>query len=150
MGILERASSASVWRGYDCYMEKRVLSIQELESDVYAAAIAGNRVHPYTAELHVCHPRKSKCNCPHANGKRIVCKHIVAVYFSLFPAEAEKFYAQAIAYAEEEEKREEERFENMCAYVYKMKKNELQQALLQLLADGPAWQYEHFAEEHFL
>lgn len=26
------------------------------------------------------HPKKSKCNCPHAEGKKIVCKHKTTRY----------------------------------------------------------------------
>ena len=32
----------------------------------------------YSVYLNVSHPRKSSCNCPLANGKKIICKHIVA------------------------------------------------------------------------
>lgn len=91
-----------------------------------------------------------KCNCPHANGKRIICKHIVAAYFTAFPEEAEKFYAEAMAYQEEEEKRQEELSDKVCHYVWHMKKDELQQVLLQLLFDGPEWQYEQFIRENGL
>ena len=31
-----------------------------------------------------------------------------------------------------------------------MKKAELQQALLELLYDGPEWQYERFLQEHWI
>ena len=33
------------------------------------------------------HPIKSKCNCPHANDRGIICKHIVSLYFTIFPEE---------------------------------------------------------------
>ncbi len=46
---------------------------------------------------------KSHCNCPHANGKRIICKHQVALYFSVFPEEADQYYKEVIEYEEEEE-----------------------------------------------
>ncbi len=83
-----------------------------------------------SVELHIDHPRKSKCNCPHADGKRIICKHIVATYFTLLPKEAERFYAEAMAYQEEEEKRQEEMSDKVIEYVGKMKKADLCQSLL--------------------
>ena len=58
------------------------------------------------------------------------------------------FYAEAVAYQEEEEKRQEELSDKVCSYVRHMKKDELQQALLQLLFDGPEWQYERFIQEN--
>lgn len=34
MGLLECASCASVWRGYDYYLERKVLSIHEMGSNI--------------------------------------------------------------------------------------------------------------------
>lgn len=150
MGILECASIASVSRGYDCFKEKKVICFSESSADIFSAKVAGSSDKPYSVELHIDHPRKSKCNCPHAEGKRIVCKHIVATYFAVFPDEAERYYVEAIAYAEEEEKRADELSDKVCNYVWKMKKNEAQQALLQLLFDGPEWQFDRFIRENGL
>ena len=150
MGLLECASGASVWRGYDYYKEKKVVSLEEIESNIFSAKVSGNSNEPYSIELHIDHPRKSKCNCPHADGKRIICKHIVAAYFTVLPNEAAKFYAEAIAYQEEEEKRQDELSDKVCHYVWHMKKNELQEALLQLLFDGPEWQFDRFIQENGL
>ena len=150
MGLLECASGASVWRGYDYYKEKKVVSLEVTGENIYSATVAGSSSEPYSVELHIDHPRKSKCNCPHADGKRIICKHIVATYFTVLPKEAERFYAEAMAYQEEEEKRQEEMSDKMIEYVSKMKKAELCQALLELLFDGPEWQYDRFIREHGL
>ena len=150
MGLLECASGASVWRGYDYYKERKVARLEETEANIFAAKVSGNSSEPYAVELHIDHPRKSKCNCPHADGKRIICKHIVAAYFTVLPEEADKFYAEAMAYQEEEEKRQDELTDKVCHYVWHMKKSELQEALLQLLFDGPEWQFDHFVRENGL
>ncbi len=150
MGLLECASGASVWRGYDYYKEKKVLSLEVTGENIYSATVAGSSSEPYSVELHIDHPRKSKCNCPHADGKRIICKHIVATYFTVLPKEAEKFYAEAMAYQEEEEKHQEELSDKVIEYVGKMKKVDLCQSLLELLFDGPEWQYDRFIREHGL
>ena len=150
MGLLECASSASVWRGYDYYKEKKVVSLEVTGENIYSATVAGSSSEPYSVELNIDHPRKSKCNCPHADGKRIICKHIVATYFTVLPKEAERFYAESMAYQEEEEKRQEEMSDKVIEYVGKMKKAELCQALLELLFDGPEWQYDRFIREHGL
>lgn len=150
MGLLECASGASIWRGYDYYEEKKVLSIDEIDPGIFSATVSGSSDNTYSVELHMKHPRKSKCNCPHADGQRIICKHIVATYFTVLPGEAEKFYAEAMAYQEEEEQHQEELYERVQSYVCKMKKNELQQALLELLFDGSDWQFDRFVREHGL
>ena len=150
MGLLECASGASVWRGYDYYKEKKVVALEEIEANIFSAKVSGNSSESYSVELHIDHPRKSKCNCPHADGKRIICKHIVATYFTALPDKAEKFCAEAMAYQEEEEKRQDELSDKVCHYVWHMKKSELQEALLQLLFDGPEWQYDRFIRENGL
>ena len=150
MGLLECASGASVWRGYDYYKEKKVVSLEVTGENIYSATVAGSSSEPYSVELHIDHPRKSKCNCPHADGKRIICKHIVATYFTVLPKEAEKFYAEAMAYQEKEEKHQEELSDKVIEYVGKMKKVDLCQSLLELLFDGPEWQYDRFIREHGL
>ena len=150
MGLLECASGASVWRGYDYYKEKKVVTLEETEANIFTAKVSGNSSEPYSVELHIDHPRKSKCNCPHADGKRIICKHIVAAYFTVLPEEADKFYAEAMAYQEEEEKRQDELSDKVCHYVWHMKKSELQDALLQLLFEGPEWQFDRFVRENGL
>lgn len=129
---------------------EKIVSLEVTGENIYSATAAGSSSEPYSVELHIDHPRKSKCNCPHADGKRIICKHIVATYFTVLPKAAEKFYAEAMAYQEEEEKREEELYDKVCHYVWHMKKDELQGALLQLLFDGPEWQFDRFVRENGL
>ena len=77
-----------------------------------------------------------------------MCKHMVAVYFTAFPTEAEQYIRELEEYWEEEEEREQETEERLIAVVRKMKKSEAQEALLQLLFDGPDWQYDRFVEEY--
>ena len=150
MGLLECASGASIWRGYDYYEEKKVLSIDEIDPGIFSATVSGSSDNTYSVELHMKHPRKSKCNCPHADGKRIICKHIVATYFTILPGEAKRFYEEAMAYQEEEEMRNEELTDKVCHYVRHMKKAELQEALLQALFDGPDWQFDRFVRDNGL
>lgn len=150
MGLLECASGLSVWRGYECFKEKKVQSIKQVDKSVFIADVQGSASTPYSVELHIDHPRKSTCNCPHANGRRIICKHIVAAYFTVLPDEAEKFYKEALVNDEEEEKRQDALSERVIRCVRKMGKNELQQALLEVLFDGPEWQYERFIRENGL
>lgn len=77
-------------------------------------------------------------------------KHIVTAYFAVLPKEADKFYAEQMAYQEEAQKRQEELYDKVRQYVLKMKKSEAQQALLQLVYEGPEWQYERFIRENEL
>ncbi len=148
MGLLECASSASAWRGYEYFERNKVGIIQKCGDSVFRASVSGNGKLPYFVEIDVTHPRKSKCNCPHAAGRRIICKHMVALYFTAFPKEAKRYYDEIIAYEEEMEQQREEIEQKLIAHVHRMKKAELCQALLELLFNGPEWQYDQFVNEN--
>lgn len=150
MGLVDCASGASLWRGYDYHKEHMVQSITQTGDTTYTATVKGSGTNLYKVELDIAHPRKSKCNCPFADGKRIICKHIIASYFEVFPKEAERIYNEAIKYEEEEEERQAELEKKLFDYIHKMKKDELCQSLLELLYDGPEWQYERFIRDHFM
>ena len=148
MSILTVASGQSVYRGYEYYKANKVQRMEQIGEGKISASVSGSGGSVYNVQINVDHVRKSQCTCPHAAGKRIVCKHMVAVYFTAFPAEAQKYIAELEEYWEEEEQREQETEERLIAYVRKMKKGEAQEALLQLLFDGPEWQYDRFVEEY--
>lgn len=148
MGLLNLASYESIWRGYEYYSNKNVITcIKQSDSEI-KGMVCGNGQKHYEVFIDLEHPRKSKCNCPHANGKRIICKHMIALYFAAYPNEAKKYYEDVIKYQEEEEKRQEELEYKVLDYVHKLKKSELEQLLLQVLFDGPEWQYERFIHEN--
>lgn len=87
MSILSRASSKTVERGYNYYIQKYVQSYNKIDENKYESNVKGSEKEPYYVELDLKHPLKSSCTCPFANGNR-VCKHMVATYFTIFPDEA--------------------------------------------------------------
>ena len=89
MGILTSASSASVSRGYDYYIDGRVDSVNQLSDCEYEGYVNGSLDYPYHVKINTKHPRKSYCDCPYADGN-ITCKHMVALYFEVFPDEADE------------------------------------------------------------
>ena len=96
MGIIDLASSKSVWRGLDYYKQNKVKSFEPNGDGTYEGAVSGSGKEDYRIHLDMNHPRKSTCNCPLANGKRIICKHIVAVSFCVDSSEAERFKSEKI------------------------------------------------------
>ena len=150
MGLLECASSASLFRGHDYYEHKKVKNLTEITAGVFSADVVGTASDPYKVKIDITHPRKSTCNCPHADGKRIVCKHMIATYFTAYPKEAVRFYQEYLKAQEDEEEWEEEISDRVQEYVWSMKKGELQQTLLELLFSGPEWQFERFIRDHDL
>ena len=72
---------------------------------------------------------------------------MIALFFTVFPEEAEKYYKDVVKYQEEAEQYNEELQDRVIHYVMQMKKAELQQALLDMLFSGPEWQYDHFVRD---
>ena len=103
MSLLSCASGTSIWRGYDYYKEQKVTAYDCLTDSQYMGIVRGSEGALYTTTIDLLHPRRSKCNCPHADGRRIICKHMIALFFTIYPDEAEQFYNDAIK-AEEDER----------------------------------------------
>ena len=91
MGLLQLCSGNSCSRGYDYYKEKRVLSFSKVDDEEFIGEIKGSGNNIYNVKINIDHPRKSSCNCPFADGTRKICKHMVALYFTCLPKEADKY-----------------------------------------------------------
>lgn len=146
MSILSLASAQSAYRGYDYFIDKKVLSMEQSSDTAFTGVVSGSNGACYDVTIDLEHPRKSQCTCPHAAGRRVICKHMVALFFTAFPEEAAKYMTDLEAYWEEEEQEQEEIQEKLIACVHHMKKSELQEALLTLLMEGPEWQYDRFVD----
>lgn len=90
MSILTSASSSSVSRGYDYYKHNKVNNVKQLNDHEFEGYVEGSLKKPYYVKIDIKHPRKSHCDCPHANGN-ITCKHMTALYFELFPNEVDDY-----------------------------------------------------------
>lgn len=148
MGLLNLASGASMWRGYGYYQEKKVISLQKNSDTEIEGMVSGSKGARYVVFLNLEHPRKSHCNCPHANGRRIICKHMVALYFSVFPKEAEAYCQEVLDYEKEVEQQEEKLEQAVISRISHMRKEELKEALLDILFYGPEWQYDRFIRDY--
>lgn len=131
MGIISSASRNSLWRGYDYFVGKRVLSFTKISDFEYSGIVKGSQQYHVTIDVN--HSRKSTCDCPLAKGKRIVCKHKVALFFAIFPHEAEALLKRAEEYEEEEEERREQHVEEIRQEVFKLSKVELRERLIDAL-----------------
>lgn len=73
------------------------------------------------------------CNCPFADGRRVVCKHMIALYFTAEPKAAKDFLKEVEKWEAEAEERERRHYEDMKNYVKSLSKAELQEQLLDAL-----------------
>lgn len=129
MGLIEIASNNSVWRGMDYYNNKKVVSWKTLKKGVYEGMVSGSEGNMYAVHIDTEHPRKSFCNCPFADGRRVVCKHMIALYFTAEPKVAKDFLKKVEKWEAEEEERERQHYEDLRKYVNSLSKTELQERL---------------------
>lgn len=130
MGLLDVASGNSVWRGYEYYDEGKVLSQERIGDDRVRGTVAGSIEAPYEVTIDLQHPKRSVCNCPHAEGTRRVCKHKVALFFSVFPEEADRLIKENEEWEAEQERRVQEEYKEIERYVYSLSKQELREELI--------------------
>lgn len=148
MGLINCASGQSIWYGYEYYKNKNVVSFNQTEDGVYEGTIRGTNL--YQTQIDINRPRRSACNCPLAKGKRIVCKHMIALYFAAFPEEAVKYSNWVNEQEEKAEQWQEELERRVKNYIMKLSKSQLQSELLTVLFDGSEWVYDRFIREHGL
>ena len=147
MGIIDLASRASSCRGLEYYKTNKVAKIVKINDNEYKSNVSGSK--KYEVYLNIEHARKSTCNCPLADGKRIICKHIVATYFKAFPNDAERFERIQIEAEEEYEKEQEEIYDKIINCLYKMKKDELINEIIDIFSRSPEWVLEDFLRRNY-
>ena len=135
MGLIETASNNSVWRGMDYYENKKVSSWNKSGEDTYDGTVLGSEGNVYSVHINKTHPRKSTCSCPFAAGRRVVCKHMIALYFTAEPKAAKDFLKKVEEWEQEEKEREEQHYRELRNYVYSLSKSELQERLYYALQE---------------
>lgn len=135
MGLIEIASGKSVWRGMDYYNDKKVISWEKTGDETYRGVVSGSEDNIYNVYIDKEHPRKSTCNCPFADGRRVICKHMIALYFTAEPEAAEAFLKEVEAWEAEETERMEQHYKDLERYVKTLSKAELQKQLLSALIE---------------
>ena len=135
MGLIEMASGSSVWRGMDYYERKMVCSWKKSGEEAYDGVVSGSEGNKYSVHIDKVHPRKSSCNCPFAEGRRVICKHMIALLFTAEPKTAEDFLRQVEKWEQEEKEREQLHYKELREYVNSLPKKELQERLYEALVE---------------
>ena len=135
MSLIGVASADSVWRGMEYYEDKMVASWNEAADGTYDGVVEGSNGNSYVVHVDKIHPRKSTCTCPFAEGRRVVCKHMIALYFTAEPKVAEDFKKQVENWEREEEERAKQHYDDLRKDVNSLKKRELQIQLYDALVE---------------
>ena len=125
MAVIDLASSKSVWRGLDYYKQNKVKSWEDNCDGTYDGVVVGSGNEEYHIHLDMTHPRKSSCDCPLAKGKKIICKHIVAVSFCVDSSEEDRFKNEKTLYTSEEDERRSKKYDKYISYAKSCPKGEL-------------------------
>lgn len=139
MPLLDLASGKSLWRGLDYYKEKRVKDWTRADDGTYDGTVQGSEL--YHVHMDIAHPKRSTCDCPFAAGRRVICKHMVALYFTAIPGAEDAFMKQVAIWEEEEKEREKEHRRDLEKYVKSLSKAELQEELLAYLIEQERRRY---------
>lgn len=91
MAFLDLAAANSLWNGYSYYRDGKVVSFAPRDDGTYDGVVGGSGDARYHVHVDETHPRSSSCDCPRAKGRRVVCKHQVALYFTANPSVADGF-----------------------------------------------------------
>jgi uncharacterized Zn finger protein len=148
MGIISCASGDSCWRGLDYYKLKKIKNIKKISDTEYFSIVSGTE--DYSVYLNLEKVRKSTCNCPLANGKRIICKHIVATYFAVVPNSAKDFEEEQNKLQQEYEKYQNELYDKVISYINTMSKKDLIEELVRVFDYGPEWLYDDFVRRNYI
>ena len=80
--------------------------------------------------------------------KKIICKHIVATYFSVVPNSVKDFIEEQDRLQEEYEEYKNQEYKNVIKCLNKMTKKELIQELISVFDYGPEWLYDDFVRRN--
>ena len=134
MGVVEIASAKSVWRAIDYCKKKKVLSWINTENG-YSGIVSGSEDNTYDVDVNTIHPKSSTCTCPFATDHKVICKHMLAVYFTANPKEMKRIIKEAEDYEKDEERRVAEHNKDLYKYVKMFSKEELQDQMVELLLE---------------
>ena len=137
MKMFDLASSRSFWKGINYHHENRIISWKALEKNCYQGQVKGSNGAVYHVMIDPAHPRKSTCDCLFAEGRRVICKHMIALYLGIFP-EKEKEIMDYIEYQnefyeQEYEQRQIDEENEIRRYVNSLTKSELKERLIQYM-----------------
>lgn len=84
------------FRGYEYYKEGKVISHEQISEGVYQGQVSSDNA-VYNVMIDLNKVRNSSCDCPFdKSGTRFICKHIVALFFAIFPDDAFEYKAKSI------------------------------------------------------
>ena len=124
----------------DRFEIEKVVLWEQTGPSTYDGIVRGSEGNRYSVHIDTVHIRSSKCNCPFADGRRRVCKHMIALFFATHPEEAEEqqreideWEAEEAAAEAEVAEREKRLLKNITDYVNSMTEEEVREKLIEIM-----------------
>lgn len=139
MRFINLGSYNSQFRGLDYCEDKKVIEYKKINDFIYTSKVKGSLNNVYSVVIDIEHPRRSTCNCEHANGRRVICKHMIATYFTIFPYKIDEFNEDLERgmqqYEEEMRLRRLEKEKEITKFVNSLSAKEVRKKLIKYLMD---------------
>lgn len=156
MSLIHSARAASVSSGYEYYKEKRVLSYTLVEDNAYKGKVNGSNENVYNVFINVNKTRQCTCDCPFASGSRRICKHMIAMLFTIFPDEAKNYVYEQLCelriikkQIDEKRQKEDNKRINTEKYVASLGESQVRQMLINYILQSQQSDYEDDDEYNY-
>lgn len=133
MGLIDLAEDKIIRRGFNYYNKHKVISCVKTGRKTYSGIVLGSSNNEYFVNIDLAQPINSNCDCPYAEGSFVVCKHMIALYFTVKPKAADHLMGDIAGLETGEEDREQERYKKLEKYINRLSKAELRQQLFDAL-----------------
>lgn len=115
-----------------------MIEYREISHTLYEGKVLGSGDTIYDVKIDTAHPKKSKCTCPFADGRLVVCKHMIALYLTVNPEAAKEIVSRDELHQSEyegftEDSYRKKKYNDIVDYVYSLNEAELRRELIQTL-----------------
>lgn len=129
MGFMESASGSSLWRGMEYYENHKVVSCDRSGKDTCDGVVSGSKGRQYNVHIDEANPGNSTCTCAFSESNKIICKHMIALYFTAHPEAADSVLQQEDEWEREEKYKQKKHYEDLRKEIGSLTKEQLQERL---------------------
>ena len=145
MSFLSQTNKPIRRRGYEYYCSGKVTSKTKIDDE-----IAKGKVNGYDVTINLDKPRNSKCTCKYKKDNPYkICKHMVALFLSLYPSEAKKC-EEMIAYEDAiKEEDDGRKLREINVFIKNSPRRVLEDIVRDTLMEKDGWIVHQYFEDYY-
>ena len=148
MSLMSQSSQAIRIRGYECYKNNMVIQSDMIDNYNYKGKVKGSGDAVYDVAINLKKPRLSICTCPYAKDNQKICKHMIALLFSIDMDAVEEF-EEELHYIEEEELfRDDKKNKLVTRFINDISIGKLKQLVYDMLMSKEEWVIYQYIEDY--